>query len=163
MSDAQGTRRELPVLLCLMYLVLLMNHLLLEFRLEIASLRSSDGQLPISVFMQFRWWTSALPEQRIKTSSSDYREKGCWVGVVENHDALHTPLYWMIPGKIARSNARSASILRNQTLKKPCNAGKAVDFMGRCNRQESHSAIARNSIDGSRFESDPILNRHALP
>ena len=90
-------------LLCLIYVVFLLNHLATESLGWKTPLEVTTGQkTDVSAFLQFRWWEPVYYLADARTYPSESREKlGRWVGIAENQgDALTYMVLDDISGKV---------------------------------------------------------------
>jgi hypothetical protein len=99
-------------LLCLFYVIFLLNHMASDALGGITPLEDASGvKADISPLLKFHWWEPTL-HQSDGTFPSDSREKsGTWVGIAENQGDILTYLVLTDDTQevIACSNVRSAN------------------------------------------------------
>jgi hypothetical protein len=89
LMDRTGTQARFW-LLCLLYVVFLLNHLSSDALGGLTPIEIATGQRPdISALLQFRWFEPVLYSVDHSFASNSPEKSGCWVGLAESQgDAL---------------------------------------------------------------------------
>ncbi len=153
--DRTGTQAHFW-LLCLLYVVFLLNHLASDALGGLTPLEVATGQRPdISALLQFRWFEPVLYSVDHKFASDSPEKSGRWVGIAEHQgDALTYLILTDDTNKvIARSAVRSALDPGNPNFRARPNPG----FKGP-NSDGTHSSPTFSPTSGDGESSHtPIL------
>ena len=118
-------------LLCLFYVVFLLNHMSSEALGNLTPIEDATGvQADISPLLQFHWWEPVLYQADAVYPSDSHEKGGTWVGVAETQGDILTYLILTDDTQqvIARSNVRSALDPAHPNLRAsaPLGDGEAV-------------------------------------